>query len=162
MILRQAELFKGMNRGFVKGIMDLTKKESFKEGDILFTEGDRAEEFFILLRGRVKLSIGEGGRIVHVVGRPGEAFGWSSLVGRDAYTASAKCMAPTKLLKMGREDIQRILEDDPANGLVFVKRVSVSIGERLVNAYNSLRSIHHLEFPDTCGTSQTLRQRSAL
>jgi len=162
MILKQAELFKGMNRDFVKGIMDLTKKESFKEGDILFAEGDGAEEFFILLRGRVKLSIGEEGRLVHVVGRPGEAFGWSSLVGRDAYTASAQCMAPTKLLKMDREDIEKVLENDPANGLVFVKRLAAGIGERLVNAYNSLRSIHHLELPDTCGTSQMLRQRSTL
>ena len=72
---------------------------SHEKGDILFHENDEARHFYILLNGHVKLSVGgEGGQVVYDVGQNGEAFGWSSLIGREVYSASAECVQPTKLL----------------------------------------------------------------
>jgi CRP-like cAMP-binding protein len=103
MYIQHADLFRGMSKDFLKKVMDITTKESHEKGAILFREGDPAVYLFALLQGRVDLSIGEMGHVVFVVSRPGEAFGWSSLISRDLYSATAECKVPTRLLKMERE-----------------------------------------------------------
>lgn len=138
MFIQQTDLFKGMDKDFVKEVFDITIKESLEEGNVLFREGDHAKNFYILLKGRVRLGTRETGQVVHTVSRPGEAFGWSSLVDRDAYSASAECIVPTKLLKIDREDLQKILEKDPVNGLDLFKRLARALGERLITSYGAL------------------------
>jgi CRP-like cAMP-binding protein len=82
MYIQQSDLFWGMNRDFVKEVMNIAVKESYQKGDFLFREGDPAVNFYILIKGRVKLTIGETGQMVYTVDRSGEAFGWSSLLDR--------------------------------------------------------------------------------
>ena len=161
MFIEQTDLFRGMNRDFVKEVFDVTLKESFEEGDVLFSEGDVASHFYILLKGRVRLGTRETGQVVHTVSRPGEAFGWSSLVGRDIYSASARCLAPTKLIRIQRDEFQEILEKDPANGLVFLKRLAGALGERLISSYGALGLAHPSEDHRTYGSSLTLQQTSS-
>ena len=158
MFIQQTDLFRGMDKDFVKETYDLTVKHSFKEGDVLFSEGDHATYFYILLKGRVRLGTRDTGQVVHTVSRPGEAFGWSSLVGRDVYSASAECVESTKLLKIDRGDFQEILEKDPTNGLSFFRRLAGALGERLIISYGSLGLAQPSEEHRTYGSSLTLQQ----
>lgn len=159
MFIQQTDLFRGMNKDFVKKVFDVTAKESREEGDLLFREGDKANHFYILLKGRVRLGTRETGQVVHTVSRPGETFGWSSLVDRDVYSASAECIVPSKLLKIDRENFREILEKDPTNGLIFFRHLAGALGERLINSYGALGIVHPSEDHRTYGTSLTLQQR---
>lgn len=161
MFIQQTDLFSGMNKGFVKEVFDVTIKESFEKGDVLFSEGDEANHFYILLKGRIRLGTRETGQVVHTVSRPGEAFGWSSLVGREDYSASAKCLVPTKLIRIDRDQFQEILEKDPANGLAFFKRLAGALGERLISSYGALGLAQPSEDHRTYGSSLTLQQTGA-
>jgi CRP-like cAMP-binding protein len=76
--------------------------------------------------------------MVYNVKQNGEAFGWSSLIGRDRYSASAECTAPTKLLKTDSEKLTVALEKDPANGLVFFKQLAATLGNRLLETYKTI------------------------
>ena len=114
-----------MNRSFVKKIMNVSTTESYEQGDFLFQQGDLANQFYILLKGRIKLILGETGQAVYIVSNAGEVFGWSSLIDRETYTASAECITPAKLLRFDQEKILKILEEDPANGLVFFSNDSL-------------------------------------
>ncbi len=69
MIIEQADLFRGMSKDFVKQVFDITIKESLDEGDVLFREGDHARHFYILLKGRIRLSTGEIGQLAHTISR---------------------------------------------------------------------------------------------
>jgi CRP-like cAMP-binding protein len=158
MFIQQTDLFQGMDKDFVKETYAITTKQSSKEGEVLFSEGDQARHFYILLKGRVRLGTRDTGQVVHTVSRPGEAFGWSSLVGRDIYSASAECVQPAKLLKIDREDFQKILEKDPTNGLSFFRRLAGALGERLINSYGSLGLAQSSEEHRTYGSSLTLQQ----
>jgi len=135
MFIRQSDLLLGTSMDFVKKIMDISRMISHAQGDILFRENDAARYFYILLNGRVKLSVGEGGRVVYDVGKNGEAFGWSSLIGREVYSASAECVEPTKLLITDRKKLSQILENDPANGIIFLKHLAATLGNRLIETY---------------------------
>ena len=154
MYVRQSDLFWGMGRDFVKAIMDIAIKESHKGGDFLFRKGDRANHFYILLTGRVKLAIGDAGEVAYIVDRAGEAFGWSSLAELDSYSASAECMEATTLQRIERQKIQRILEGDPANGLIFFKRLTGLIGNRLLWSYKMLTASAQAEISTSFGTEQ--------
>jgi CRP-like cAMP-binding protein len=158
MFIQQTDLFRGMNKEFLKKVYDTAVKESLEEGKTLFLEGDKAKYFYILLKGRVKLAVGEIRQLVHVVEHPGEAFGWSSLVGRELYSATAKCMADTKLLKFEEKEFRETLEKDPSNGLELYRRLSGALGERLIRSYGALAFAQTSEEHRTYGSSLTLKQ----
>ena len=140
MYIKQSDLLLGTSMDFVKKIMDISRMISHEKGDVLFQENDRARYFYILLNGRVKLSVGKGGQVVYDVKQNGEAFGWSSLIGRDVYSASAECVEPTKLLVTDRKNLGKILEEDPANGIIFMKHLAATLGNRLLEAYKMIPS----------------------
>jgi CRP-like cAMP-binding protein len=135
MYINQSELFMGISMDFVKKFMDISQMTSHEKDEILFHENDPARHFFILLSGCVKLSIGEAGQVVYEACRVGEAFGWSSLIGGNEYSASAQCMQPTKLLKTDNEKFKRVLDQDPSNGILFFKRLAATLGNRLLESY---------------------------
>ena len=103
MYVKQADFFWGTSQIFVNEVMKISKKESWEKGYFLFHKGNPANRFYILLKGRVRLSIGKAGQVVYIVSRAGEAFGWSSLIGRNSYSASAECREPVDLITFDRE-----------------------------------------------------------
>ena len=71
----------------------------------------------------------------------GEIFGWSSLAGGDAYTATAVCAKPTHLLKFDRDALHRLLETHLESGFLFYRRLSEMLGKRLLETYGIIRKI---------------------
>jgi CRP-like cAMP-binding protein len=140
MYIKQSDLLLGTSMDFVKKFMDISRMVSHAKGDMLFHENDAARYFYILLNGHVKLSVGGGGQAVYDVAQNGEAFGWSSLIGRDVYSASAECVDPTTLLVTDRRELGKVLEEDPANGLIFLKQLAATLGNRLMETYKMIPS----------------------
>jgi CRP-like cAMP-binding protein len=161
MYIQQADLFWGMNRDFVKEVMNIAEKESYQKGDFLFREGDPAANFYILIKGQVKLAIGETGQMVYTVDRAGEAFGWSSLIERDVYSATGECIEETMLQKFDSRALQKIMEKDPVNGLIFIKRLAGLIGKRLLWSYKMITSSSQAEVSLTGGSEQIEESEAA-
>jgi CRP/FNR family cyclic AMP-dependent transcriptional regulator len=136
--IKQSELLKGTSMDFVRKFMDISQMISHEKGDMLFRENDPAQYFYVLLNGRVKLGVGQSEEMVYDVRKNGEAFGWSSLIGRDDYSASAECIEPAKLLKTDSKELQKILEADPANGIIFLKQLAATLGNRLIESYKKI------------------------
>ena len=156
MYIKQKDIFWGMDKDIVKKIMEIAVTESHQEGEWLFRAGDPANTFYILLKGRVKLSLGETGHVVYIVSNAGEAFGWSSLIGRKVFSASAECTAQTKLLKFDQEKLQKVLEKDPANNFILFKRLAEILGNRLLQSYTIISSTSPTEISPAYGTGQVL------
>ena len=138
MYLKQGDLFWGMDKDFVKKAMDISTKESFEEGAAVFREGDPASAFYILVKGRIKLTLGEKSREVYVAYQPGEIIGWSSLIGRDTLSATAHCLEETILSRLDRDQFLDILKQHPAEGATLFQRVAAMLGNRLVRLYPSI------------------------
>jgi CRP-like cAMP-binding protein len=161
MYFQQADLFWGMNKNFVKKVTETAEKESHLKGHFLFNEGDPATYFYILLKGRIKLSIGDVGQVIHTVDHAGEAFGWSSLIDRDVYSASAECTKDTILQKFDRRTLQKIIEEDPANGIIFFKRLAGTIGYRLLCSYKMISPSSKADTSPTSGSGQIEHSEAA-
>jgi len=162
MYLQQADLLRGMDRDFVQEFLQISVKESHETGDFLFRRGERAGCFYILVRGHVRLSIGDSGHVVHVVDHTGEAFGWSSLVGRNDYSASAECVIPTKVLKIENEGIRKVLENHPASGFIFFRRLAKILGDRLLQCYETMPGISQEDISLSYGSGQVMEMGTAL
>lgn len=155
MYLKQSDLFWHLRHEFVKKVMDQSTKQKHPTGTILFREGDPAHCFYTLIKGRVRLTTGtSSGQVVHTVNHAGECFGWSALLDREAYSASAECTEPTELILIQTEKFTRIIEDDPTNGLRFMKRLAGMIGNRLIQSYQMHRTMHPADEVASYGTGQ--------
>jgi len=141
--------------------MKISKKESWEKGYFLFHEGNPANRFYILLKGRVRLSIGKAGQVVYIVSRAGEAFGWSSLIGYNSYSASAECMELVKLIAFDKEKFQKVLKEDPANGLLFFQGLATTIGNRLLQTYKMISETTEYERMLSLGTGQFKKSNAA-
>jgi CRP-like cAMP-binding protein len=156
MYLKQKDLFGSLSKDFVNEIMNSAEKESHQAGEMLFHEGDPAGWFFILLKGRIKLSLGHTGRVVYVVSNVGEAFGWSSLVGRSSYSASAECMTPTKLLRLEKNRLKKIFKKDAASSATLFQSLAAILGDRLIRSYEFNISATGGDAYTSVGTGQVM------
>ena len=136
--LKSADLFLGMGKEFVTEAMDISTKISHAEGDYLFHLNETATYFYILLKGKVRLSLGKTGPVVYVAKHPSEIIGWSSIIGRDSYSASAECILPTDLLRFNRHGFLKLLEQNPANEAILFKRLAEMLGNRLLELYPNI------------------------
>ena len=67
MYIKMSDFFIGMGRDFTMEVLDVAAKLAQQEGDVLFQEGEPARHFYVLLKGRVKLSLGDSGPVVYMV-----------------------------------------------------------------------------------------------
>jgi CRP-like cAMP-binding protein len=138
MYIKMSDFFMGMGKQFTIEVLDIAEKLFQNKGEVLFHEGDPAKHFFVLLKGRVKLSLGETGPVVYMVREPGEIIGWSGLIGRDRYSASGECMEETNLLKFDRDIFLKILKKYPRNEALLFKRLAEMLGNRLLELYPTI------------------------
>jgi CRP/FNR family transcriptional regulator, cyclic AMP receptor protein len=135
MLVDQGDLLWEMDMLFVRDFMGIGTEEHFGKGDFVFREGEEANGFFTLIRGMVRLTIGKTNHEVYTVSRAGEMIGWSSLLGRNYYSASAECLEPTDLFRFEGDRMRKFLEKNPENGFKFYKRLARMLGNRLVQCY---------------------------
>jgi CRP-like cAMP-binding protein len=138
MYLKQGDLFWGMDKNFVKEVMDISNKVNLEEKETVFKEGDPADSFYVLVKGRLQLTLGEKSREVYVAYQPGEIVGWSSLTGRETMSATAQCLEPTALQQIERKKFLEIMDRYPTEGAALFQRVAQMLGNRLVSLYPSI------------------------
>jgi len=138
MIIREIELFEGFSEDMEGELGEVFETVSFQPGDVLFKQGDPAEDFYILHTGAVDVKIAGARQTTHVADKPGEAVGWSSLAGRETYSASVECTEPSTLIRINKDMLDQVLRRHPSTGLIFYKRLARLVGERLIESYREL------------------------
>jgi CRP-like cAMP-binding protein len=154
MQFKQADILAGLSRKFVAKMMEVGQKSTYDQGAMLFSQGQPARRFYILVKGRVRLSIGDQKNSLYTVNHGGEAFGWSSLVGGISYTASAECVAPSTLIAFDRDQMELLLTGDHENAALLYKNLALTLGNRLVSANSQLADHLSLEDNISYGTGQ--------
>jgi len=140
MIIQKADLFKDLSPEVVNEISKIMIEESYTPGTIVFEAGTPATHFYILVEGMVRLFIGKKSEISYTVNLEGEAFGWTGLVDRPVYTATAECGAASKIMKIENKSLYRIFEKDAASGMMFFKRLAGAVVQRLIHNYEAFIS----------------------
>lgn len=135
MYIKQSDLLWGLDNDFIKKFIESAMKQTYPKGYQLFNAGDSAELFYIMIKGSIKLSIGEQRKTTYIVEHAGEAFGWSGLVGMPKYSASAECLEESMVMVFAKEFVQDVTDSDPVNGMRFYRRLARMLGNRLIHSY---------------------------
>ncbi len=135
MTFSQSDLFWGMSIDFVKAATDLAIHIPCQEGDKLFDIGDPADRFYVLLKGSVTMKRGDGK--LHTAEKAGEIFGWSSLIERSEYAASATCDTATELLSIEGEPFLKLLDKFSQDKATLFERLAKMLGNQLLDVYIS-------------------------
>lgn len=135
MLIKQADLFHGLSHNFIKDLMTIATRVSFSAGEVVFLAGEPADHFYILMQGCVEIRLGQDGPEVYTGCILGEIFGWSSLIGRKNFSASAVCSEPTSLLRINKRQFKAILAKDHFSSLMFFQQLAKVLGNRLMQLY---------------------------
>lgn len=138
MIIREVELFAGMSDEVVDEVTKMMVSLTKQAGESLFEQGDPADDLYILESGRLELKMPGAAKPTIVARSPGEAVGWSSLAGREKYSAGVTCAEDCRLLKLNKADLDVILRRYPLYGMLFYKRLAGVVGERLIMCHQAL------------------------
>jgi CRP-like cAMP-binding protein len=125
-----------MDIEFVKEVTDMAFTISCKEGDKVFDVGEPANYIFVLLKGGVIMERDK--EKWYTAKHPGEIIGWSTLISRKEYAASATCVAETELLKIEREPFLKLLEKSPKNKAMLFEHLAKMLGAQLLEVYSSI------------------------
>ena len=141
MSFSQSDLFWGMSRDFVTATTDLAVHITCRKGEKLFDIGEPADRFYVLLKGSVTMKRGDGK--LHTAEKAGEIFGWSSLIKRPEYAASATCDTSTELLNIDNESFLKILDKSTHDKATLFERLAKMLGNQLLDVYIHGRDLHH-------------------
>jgi len=135
MFLSRTDIFKHLRQEAINEISEVAVEENHERGAVLFSRGDAARYFYILVDGSVMLILGDEHPKEYVVHNIGEAFGWSSVVGNESFTAKAVCLTPTKLHKIDKGDLERVFDNHPRSGRKFYQSLARQLGQRLMDMH---------------------------
>jgi CRP-like cAMP-binding protein len=138
MYLKQADLFWGMSQSVIQAITAKAVRQEFQPGDVIFKADDPADNFYVLIKGKVRMDLKSSGRSVYTSDQVGEIFGWSALVRKGSYASTVICEAPTTALCFNCDAICHRLEQDADSAAIFYKQLARALGNRLLSAYNLL------------------------
>ena len=83
----------------------ITRRVQTEENEVVFSQGDPGEEMFIILEGKVRISViaPTGREIILGTLAPGEAFGEMCLLDGGRRSATVTAIEPSSFLVIGRE-----------------------------------------------------------
>jgi CRP-like cAMP-binding protein len=125
--------FHGMKPEHLALLRDGAKVVQFKAGDVLFREGEPANQFYLIESGKIALEAhkpGDGTALVQTLG-PGDVLGWSWLFPPFAWHLQARALEPAKVIMLSGAHLLVTAENNHEFGYELMKRVSQVVVHRL-------------------------------
>jgi len=132
----KVDLFKerGLSGSEMKLLATFSSEEKFREGSMIFREGEKGDKLYIVLDGRVRISKfipGVGEEALAVLDR-GDFFGEMALIDEKPRSADAKAHeGDATVLSIDRATLNEILSMDPHASLQFLTLLCRMISRRL-------------------------------
>lgn len=134
-MIREVDLFKGLRSEVMNQIADICVGESHPKDAVLFEKGEEAHRLYILVDGQINLVINNGGTMTFSLTEPGSVFGWSAMVESGKYTTSGVCAQDSDVIKIERDDLDKILNKYPEAGVTVLKRLGAVFAQRIGSSY---------------------------
>src|SRR5262245_51624626 len=109
-ILHRVDIFENLAEPELHRIGDMLSERRFREGQLLFKQGDVGDALLIVAEGRVKVFIPEGQseRVLAFFG-PGDVLGEMSLLTGEPRSAGAAAISDTRVLALSKSDFDTYL-----------------------------------------------------
>jgi CRP-like cAMP-binding protein len=129
------ELFEGLPEAALKMIASLSQELAFPARSHIFSPEKSADQILILLEGTVGLTVHASSLIepltISVLSKPGQVFGFASVLGQGHHNSSAHAVTNVRALAVEGDRLMKYLADDPGVGFQVMKRIAAVISRRL-------------------------------
>jgi CRP-like cAMP-binding protein len=143
--LAQHPFLAGLDRRHLRQLAGLTSNKKFNALQMIFHEGDPANEFYLIGKGKVALEtalLGCDAIQIQALGE-GEVLGWSWLLPPYQWHYSARAIEPTQVIALDGAALRALCEQDHDLGYEMMKRFALVIVQRL-----AATRARFLSFPD--------------
>lgn len=132
-------LFDGMAGEAIDDILRTAASRRYSQGECVFEQGKAAEQFFVLLFGRLRVTqvTAEGQQIVVRVVNPGDLFGIARALQRPDYPGTATAVAESIALCWPMSQWDGLVAGHPALAVNAMQ----TMGGRLLEAQQRLREL---------------------
>ena len=127
--LKNSLLFSGLNDADLQALATIAVRRVFSKGESLFSEGDEATGFYLLVSGHLKLCrVSNDGRekVLHFV-RPGETFAEAAFFGDGRYPAESRAVESGEAIFLPKQGFMQLMEKNPQFALNLVVSLSLSL-----------------------------------
>lgn len=122
-------LFQGLPRDQLHKLAAIAVVRDVENGEIIFTEGEEADGFYVVITGRVKIykmSMEGKEQILHIFDPP-EPFGEVAVFAGIQFPAYAQAILKSSLLFFPREAFIKLISDNPSLGLNMLAVLSIRL-----------------------------------
>jgi CRP/FNR family cyclic AMP-dependent transcriptional regulator len=131
--LKRIYLLQNLTDEMLEKMLPLTEVRQYKERELVFEEGEKANSFYMLKRGKILLEVELSETIIVSLGsiKTGYSFGWSSLVPDSTHTSYAVCTEPSEVLIIPGGSFRGLLDEDHTMGYLIMDGVTQVLKGRL-------------------------------
>jgi CRP/FNR family cyclic AMP-dependent transcriptional regulator len=129
-LLEMHPFLHGMSAEHLQQLSDCAMEVQFEAGQTLFTAGDIANRFYLILAGKVALQSCHNGQTVQTI-TGGDVLGWSWLYEPYQWHFDARAEAPTRAVFIYGTRLREMCQSDPCFGFDLLKRVTRVVIQRL-------------------------------
>ena len=128
--------FAGLDDSTVSMLVGCARNVHYRPGEYLFREGEAADYFFVVRRGRVALDVhvpGQAEQVIDTVDE-GDVVGWSWLVPPYRWFFDARAVQDVSAVAVDASCLRAKCDEDPALGYAMMQRVAQVMYHRLQSA----------------------------
>jgi len=143
-LIAHAPVFAGLGSEDLTLIAGCAQNVGFDDGELLFREGEPANTFYVVRRGRVSLELHtpeRGGLVIDTI-EPGEVVGWSWLFEPYVWHFDARAAGPLRAIAFDGACLRGKCDDDKELGYELMKRFAQVMIDRLQHARVRLLDVY--------------------
>ena len=143
-VITHHAFFKGLDAQFTDSLVDCASLQGFGTGQVIFREGQQADRFFLILKGRVALEafVPRSGHTIIQTIEPGSALGWSWLYAPYEWQFSARALDPLETVVFDASRLRGMAEQNHDFGFDIMNRVGKVILESLQGTRRKLTEFY--------------------
>jgi CRP/FNR family transcriptional regulator, dissimilatory nitrate respiration regulator len=125
-IFKKYPLFIGLDEKGVKKVEGIANLKAIKKGAVLFTQGDGAHGFYLVISGKIKIyRLSPQGQeyIMRIVG-PGDTVAEAAVFSGNNYPASAEAIEDSSLYYLSKSDFLVLIQESPQLALNMMTGLS--------------------------------------
>ncbi len=137
-IISTIPLFNGLPEDQISAIKKIAVAKQFNRGEIIFSDGDEGNGFFVIAEGRVKVfKVSTEGKeqILHIFG-PGQPFGEVPVFTGQKFPANAQAIDKTRVLFFHRASFVDLISANPSLALNMLAIMSKKLRQFAVQIEN--------------------------
>jgi len=152
-VLADHPLLKGCEPRYIQLLAGCARRVEFNTDEFIFRQGEEADQFYLIRRGRVALEIPTpgGGPIILQTAGKGDFLGWSWMITPYRWHFDARAVEVTRTVALSGKGLREKCEADHHLGYEVIRRVASIMDQRL--------QATRLQLLDIYGICSNSRQR---